>query len=139
MTTGAQLNELSGGGETALHSHPCSGNYSDRGDPSSWDFSKTDFSTDGQWHVLDLSNIVPEGTMIVHLKIKAQIAYNNSIIAFCKKGITNKLNGTTLMIRHGNNEYYEEAWVACDADRKIEYWTSNRIWVILDMLVRGWI
>lgn len=115
------------------------GRYTDRGDPTSWDFSKTDFSTDGQWHVLDLSSIVPEGATVVHLKIKAQIAYNNSIIAFCKKGMTNKLNGATLMIRHGNNEYYEERWVACDVDRKIEYWTSNRTWVILDVLVRGWI
>ena len=123
--------------EAATPTAPAPVSYYDRGDPSSWDFSKADFSTDGQWHVLDLSSIVPMGTTLVHLKIKAQIAYNNSIIAFCKNGSINKLNGTTLMIRHGNNEYYEEVWVACDTDRKIEYWMSNRTWVILDMLVRG--
>ena len=117
---------------------PVPGSYVDRGDPASWDYSKADLTTDGQWHTLDLSSIVPEGATLVHLKIKAQIAYNNMIIGFCKKGIVNKQNGATLMIRHGNNEYYEEAWVACDADRKIEYWTSDQTWVMLDILVRGW-
>lgn len=117
---------------------PAPVSYNDRGDAASWDFSKADLSTDGQWHVLNLSDKVPEGTTLIHLKIKAQIAYNNSIIAFCKNGSVNKLNGTTLMIRHGNNEYYEEVWVACDENRKIEYWMSNRTWVILDVMIRGY-
>lgn len=115
-----------------------SGGYIDRGDPASYDFSKADFSTDGQWHVLDLSNIVPAGTTLVHLSIGAVIAYANSYIQFRKNGIVNDINKKIIVILFGNKEYYEDAQVACDADRKIEYWMSDRTWVTLDMLVRGW-
>ena len=119
---------------------PCGATgYTDRGDPSSYDFSKTDFTTDGEWHVLDLSVLVPEGTTLVHLLIGANTAYNNSWIRFCKKGSVNRLNADWMSIRHGNTENYESKWVACDADRKIEYWMSSRVWIQLDVLVRGWI
>lgn len=138
IATGAQLDELVGGGITALHDYTGVTPYVDRGDPAAWDYSKVDFLTDGAWHTLDLSAIVPQGATLVHLKIKALTAFNNSIIAFCKNDIINKLNGATIAIRHGASDYYEEAWVACDADRKIEYWTSNQTWVILDLMVRGW-
>lgn len=43
--------------------------YIDRGDPPSWDYSKTDFTTDGQWHTLNLRSIVPEGASLVHLRV----------------------------------------------------------------------
>lgn len=138
IVTGAQLDELAGGGETVLHSHPCGGSYNDRGDPASWDFSKTDFTADGQWHTLDLSDIVPEGATLIHLGVGAVIAYANSYIQFRKNGIVNDINKKVIVILFGNKEYYEEAWVACDANRKIEYWMSNRTWVQLDMVVRGW-
>ena len=118
---------------------PTGEGYTDRGDPPSYDFSKTDFTTDGEWHVLDLSGIVPEGTTLVHLLIGANTAYNNSWIRFCKKGLVNKLNCAWVNVRHGNSLYYKSKWVACDADRKIEYWMSNRTWIQLDVLVRGYI
>jgi hypothetical protein len=116
-----------------------SGQYYDRDDPSSYDFSKADLSTDGQWHVLDLSGIIPTGTTLVHFSIRAASAYEDQTIVFCKNGITNKLNGATIRVPHGGNkEYYKSDWVAPDADRKIEYWTSNITWQMLDMLIRGW-
>lgn len=114
--------------------------YVDRGDPSSWDFSKTDFTTDGEWHILNLSSIVPEGTTIVHLSVYAYNAYNESWIFFCKKGIVNReFNREPMHLQHGGNiEYYQSMWVACDSDRKIEYWMTNRDWGKIDVLVRGW-
>lgn len=118
---------------------PCPVSYSDRGDPSSWDFSKTDFSTDGAYHTLDLSSIVPEGASLVHLLVHGLIAYNNSIIIFRKKGNINDVNREILYVRHGNCTYLHSLWVACDAGRKIEYWMSDRTWVSLDVVVRGWI
>ncbi len=124
--------------ECSRESAPPPVSYNDRGDPSSVDFSKTDFTTNGEWHVLNLSGIVPEGATLVHLLISANTAYNNSWIRFCKKGIVNKINADWMSIRHGNTENYESKWVACDADRKIEYWMSNQVWIQLDVLVRGW-
>lgn len=114
--------------------------YVDRGDPSSWDYSKTDFTTDGQWHVLNLSSIVPEGATVVHLSVYAYNAYAESWIFFCKKGIVNRtINREAMHVHHGGNiEYYESKWVACDSDRKIEYWMTNRTWGKIDLLVRGW-
>lgn len=115
--------------------------YTDRGDPSSWDYSKADFTTDGEWHTLDLSGIVSEGATVVHLSVYAYNAYANSWIFFCKKGIVNRtFNREAFSIRQGGNvEYYESKWVACDEDRKIEYWMTDRDWGRLDMVVRGWI
>lgn len=115
-----------------------SGQYHDRGDPSSWDYSKADLSTDGAWHTLDLFSIVPVGTTLVHLFVAAVIAYPNSYIQFRKNGVVNDINKKVIVILFGNKEYYEEVWIACDADRKIEYWMSNRTWVQLDVLIRGW-
>jgi len=112
--------------------------YNDRGDPSSWDFSKTDFTADGGYHVLDLSSKVPEGTTLVHLLVHALTAYNNSLIIFRKNGNINDVNREIIYVRHGNNTYLESKWVACDADRKIEYWTTDVVWVSLDVMVRGW-
>lgn len=114
--------------------------YTDRGDPASWDFSKADLSTDGAWHVLDLSPIVPDGVALIHLAIRAASAYNNQTIVFCKNGLVNKLNGLTIRVPHGGNqEYYKAGWVACGADRKLDYWTNNITWQALDVLIRGWL
>jgi len=112
--------------------------YVDRGDPSSWDFAKTDLTADGQYHTLDLSNIVPEGATIVHLLIHALTASNNSLIIFRKKGNVNEVNREILYVHHGNSTYLDSKWVTCDADRKIEYWTTNVVWTSLDITVRGW-
>lgn len=124
--------------ESAPAPAPAPVSYNDRGDPASWDFSKTAFTADGAWHVLDLSSIVPEGATVIHLGIGAVIAYSNSYIQFRKKGNINDINKKVIVILFGNKEYYEEAWVACGTDRKIEYWMSNRTWVQLDVMVRGW-
>ena len=116
-----------------------SGQYYDRGDPSSVDFSKADFATDGDWHVLNLSNIIPVGTTLVHLRVYAYTSSVPSWIFFSKNGSVNRTNRAAIAVRHGANaEYYESVWVACDSDRKIEYMMSNYNWGALDVLVRGW-
>jgi hypothetical protein len=112
--------------------------YTDRGDPSSVDFSKTDFSIDGNWHVLDLSEKVPEGATIVHFSIAALTAFNDQTIVFVKNGSVNKKNGATIRVPHGAKEYFQSDWVACDSDRKVQYWISDVAWTTLDFLVRGW-
>lgn len=112
--------------------------YIDRGDAASWDFSKADFIIDGDWHVLDLSGIVPEGTSLIHLSIVAQSAYNDKVIKFCKCGNVNNFNKELIGIQHGNKEYYESRFIACDVDGKIEYWISSGYWPVLDVLIRGW-
>jgi hypothetical protein len=112
--------------------------YIDRGDPSSADFSKTDFSINGQWHVLDLSDKVDEGATIIHFSVMVQSAVDDSTIVFVKNGSVNRKNGATIRVPHGSKEYFKSDWVACDSDRKVEYWISNVNWPILDFLVRGW-
>lgn len=121
---------------------PCPVSYNDRGDPSSVDFSKTAFTTDGQWHTLDLSSIVSEGATLVHLLVYTFNSFANSWIFFCKKGNTNRtVNRAPISIRQGGNiEHYESVFVACDENRQIEYMMTNRVWDgALDVVVRGWI
>lgn len=120
--------------------NPNSVSYTDRGDPSSVDFSKTDFTADENWHVLDLSSIVPEGASLIHLSISAltEKKDKNSTIVFCKKGISNKLNVAKIGFHHGDKEYFEDKFVVCDTERKIEYLISNVNWIILNVSIRGW-
>ena len=112
-------------------------NYIKRGDPSVYDFTKEDFITDLQWHDLDLSNVVPEGTKLVRMKIK-MVSSSLGGISFREKGNINEINQATIKIQVSNIYYYEEFDVNCDSNRKIEYLASDVPWTVIDIIIRGW-
>jgi len=111
--------------------------YVDRGDPLEHDFTKEDLITDLQWHDLDLSNIIPEGTNLVHMRVRINASELGGL-QFRKKGNINNLNVTVMKIQVSNVFYYEDFFVSCDYDRKIQYLASNITWTNIDILVRGW-
>ena len=111
--------------------------YIDRGDPSSYDFNETDFTTDLQWHDLDLSSIVPEGAKLVHIRVRLA-CFDLAGLQFRKKGNNNGINTAIMKLQVANIFYYEDLFVACDSDRKIQYLASNVTWDNLDVTIRGW-
>ena len=111
--------------------------YEDRGDPSTYDFIKTDFTTDGNWHDLDLSSIIPEETVLVHVRVRLSSSFLAGL-QFRKKGNSNTINVAVMKIQVAGVYYYEDFLVACDNDRKIQYLASNLAWTALDFSVRGW-
>jgi len=111
--------------------------YVDRGDPDSYDFTKADFTADLQWHNLDLSAIVPEDTTLVHIRVRLS-CFDLAGLQFRKKGNTNNINNAVMKIQIANIYYYEDFFVSCDSDRKIQYLSSNVTWNNLDLIIRGW-
>jgi len=111
--------------------------YVDRGDPSSWDFTVANFTTDGNWHDLDLSSIVPGGTKLVHMRIRL-CTPSLAGINFRKKGNTNAVNIATMKTQVASVYYYEDFFVPCDANRIIQYLANDVSWTAIDVTVRGW-
>jgi len=111
--------------------------YVDRGDSSEYDFNVEDFTTDLQWHDLDLSSIVPEKAKLVHMRIRLSTP-SLAGINFRKKGNTNAVNTSTMKTQVANVYYYEEFFVPCDVNRMIQYMANNVSWTVLDVTVRGW-
>lgn len=112
--------------------------YYDRGDPAAEDFSTADFTKDGTWHTLDLSSIVPEGTVMVYLRVRIQSNLANNAVSLRKHGNLYDINRAVVALQVAMLIYYQDKWVACDSNRKIEYHIPAGYWPIIDVSVRGW-
>lgn len=112
--------------------------YIDRGDPSAADFIITDFTTDGAWHDLDFSSIIPPGAVLVHFYLTLQDNDAFSYIQFRKKGNSNAVNLEVCMELIANLSFYWGLFVSCDSDGVIEYLASNTTFTSVIIIVRGW-
>jgi hypothetical protein len=113
--------------------------YVDRGDPALADFYVDDFiTTDGLEHDLDLSGIVPAGAKAVSLTIKVQDNATGSYIRFRSNGNTNTISAFLLATQVADVPNYQNAIVALDANRVIEYKCNIRTFTILRVSVVGW-
>lgn len=112
--------------------------YVDRGDPAAYDYAKTDLTTDGAWHDLDLSLLVPAGAKAVLFVGHVEGNGVDWAIMFRKKGNTNEIN-------HGGMETVRAGVERCrlivcsiDTNRVLQYKADNKAWTTLDLAVRGW-
>jgi len=110
----------------------------DRGDPASYDFTLPDFITDGNWHDLDLSVIVPDGARAVILGVNFTTEPAGSFMMFRKKGNVNEFNVWITRIENANNENNSEPVIFLDTNRKIQYKTSNLTFEEIKIIVLGW-
>ena len=137
--TGAELTELTDSSETILHSHAgLGGAMVDRGDPATPDFVDTDLTTDGAWHDLDLSGILPAGNITVLLRIVGNIAAGGKTVRLKTKGNTNDANAFLAVSSISGVVFGADATVVVDAAEKLEYKTSNDSFTTLDITVAGW-
>ena len=110
-----------------------------RGDPSTFDFTKTDLTLDADWHDLDLSSIIPAGnhrvwfrTYYVHTNPGA-----SKMVLMRKNGATNNVNADWHIQWQATERGL--AFVRLDDDRIMEYridgaageWTAIG-WTIAD-------
>ncbi len=142
ITTGAQLDELSGGGETALHSHtPVGGGHSyvDRGDPSVYDFNIGGALRDGTWRELDLSAIVPISAIRVCIGVITNSNAANGYCMFRKKGNTNTYN---ILLQHQSiaaQSFFLQGFVDLNGeDAIIEFNFPDVYYNIAQVTVLGW-
>ena len=112
--------------------------FVDRGDPVAWDFIVTDLTTDGAWHDLDLSAIVPLGTKAAILNITYSQNAAGDYILIRKKGNVNEINVGVTRVQVADVVNDTCLIVALSTDGKAEYKTINTTFVVLNILVRGW-
>jgi len=112
--------------------------YSDRGDPSVFDFTLTDFTTDDTWRDLDLSSIIPANTkaVIVHICISAPNP--NYCMQFRKKGNVNEINIGATRQPVKDIQTPEDLILAVDENRFIQYKGSPLAFDIINFVVKGW-
>jgi hypothetical protein len=112
--------------------------YYDRGDPSDWDFEEPAFTTDGNWHDLDLSSIIPSGNILVHFFASLRDDQVNSLMWYREKGNTNQMNVALSRTLVANYSIDFTFFLLSDSSRKIEYKASNLTFTINLLHVRGW-
>ena len=114
--------------------------YVDRGDPAAYDFDQTVLVTDGAWHDLNLSSIVPaEGAShLVHLCFNIVDDSAGKYIQFREKGNSNAYNVLDLINQVANFPIIYDGFVLMDSSRVIEYRCSNTVFTTLGIVVRGW-
>lgn len=96
--------------------------YVDRGDPSTWDFRiSTNLTADDTWRDLDLSGIVPVGTVAVLMRTYQLDNTPGTSTQLRKNGSTNVINNQRAYTQVTNISNTITGFVACDANRKLEY------------------
>ncbi|MCK4249555.1 MAG: hypothetical protein KAX15_07220, partial [Candidatus Omnitrophica bacterium] len=112
--------------------------YVDRGDPGSVDFDMYAMNIRGAWTDLDLSSIIPSGTVGVHVKMSMLPALAGTQFHLRKNGNTNPINTVNIHAAQATYQINIDGIVACDSDRKIEYYISAGFHTLVDLTIRGW-
>jgi len=96
--------------------------FVDRGDPSALDFDIDDLTCDGTWNDLDLSSIVPSGTVAVCLRVGVRDTdAAGSDIDFRKNGNSNAINKSSCSSPVANVAVSFDIIIPVDTSRVIEY------------------
>jgi hypothetical protein len=112
--------------------------FIDRGDPSTYDKTLVDLTTDGVYHDLDLSAIVPIGAKLILLRIFILDDAVASQLRFRKNGNSNGYNASYIKTQVANVELDADMLVSCDSSRIIEYITTNTTFTGIGITVAGW-
>jgi hypothetical protein len=113
------------------------GSFVDRGDPAVVDYDQTSLTSDGNYHDLDLSVIVPAGAKAVLLAVYYKHATPGSYIRLRKNGYTNANNAATLVAQVNGVFAIGDFIISCDENRFIEYACTAGT-VETDIIVKGW-
>lgn len=113
-------------------------NYVDRGDPSAADYLVADLTTDGAFHDLDLSSIVPAGAKAVRFSIVLIDDLVAAVVLLRQKGNTNIYNIDRTGIQVANQAIVASPIVSCSTARIVEYLTTNTTFTYIGITIRGW-
>lgn len=113
-------------------------NYVERGDPSSPDVIMSALTTDGTWRDISFSGIVPAGAVAIHLTVNIEDDVVENLFSLRKNGLSNTAAASRLWTAVANDDIDMTCIVLCDADRVIEYWSTNTTWTRINLTVLGW-
>lgn len=122
---------------SGLSGLPTHVNLADRGDPAAWD--NDSLTTDGAWHDLDLSSILPAGAKAVLILVNMQDDAVGSYFQVRKNGNTNAVTCPTVRTQVSGVDNDALLLCFCDTSRVIEYRASNVTFALLKVVVLGWV
>jgi len=107
-------------------------------DQESYDFLKTDLTTDYQYHDLDLSSIIPPGTVAVLMwgAFKGDVAHAE--VNLTRAGYSGNYLKALFFQPIVNEGFGFSAIIPVSPDRKIKYRISNVNWVYVNLNIVGW-
>lgn len=109
----------------------------DEGDTTAVNFALASFTTDGAWHDLDLSRIIPKGVKWVILQVEVKDGAAGSTMLFRKNGNYGAINISSIATQVANVSTYADLMVQVDKDGKIEYKGSNLVFTTINVTVKG--
>lgn len=129
------------GGSDALDCSGLDGRdiWIERGDPSTPDFSLGALTTDGHWHDLDCSSIVPVDAKAIRFNVQIQDNAAFSFFDMRKNGNTGAWAAYRITTQVANIPMNYQPIVFCDTDRVVEYLAFNTTWSTIYITVIGWL
>lgn len=112
--------------------------FYNRGDPTGYDFDIADFTKDGEWHDLDLSNIIPPNAVAAFIKVYTQAPSAGRWMYLKRKGDAYDYNSFAQFTQAANISIMSEGFVFLNAERIIQYKIPNVTWTAIYLVVRGW-
>ena len=114
--------------------------YIDRGDLAIADFGTGSFTVDGAYHDLDLSSIIPAGTVLALASVLLKNSSAGKQITFRQKGFTNEVNISRRYSFLAAVAQGYDLWLRPDVNGIIEYKVQDSgIWNTISLSVRGWL
>jgi len=112
--------------------------FIDRGDYVLNDFENGDFTIDGNWHELDLSGIIPEGTSAVVIRCGFHCDFVSWMFKVRKAGTTSLLRTSVGIQNVAGVKNSPNPTIGVSSSRKIEYNFEPAANLAVGILVRGW-
>lgn len=109
-----------------------------RGDPESADFTKVDLTTDGNWHELDMSSVIPKGAIAAVLAVRVLDDGVGNSLTIRPKAHSYPYHRFRNYQDTINQASSEQGIVFFDTDRAIEYLGSNVEFTSIEITVIGW-
>lgn len=112
--------------------------FHNRGDPADYDFKIGDFTTDDDWHTLDLSGIVPAGAKAITCWFGMAATVTNARFQIRQNGNSNAFNFTGSRTQVANLFFEAGGTILCDTNRVVEYKATNVDFTVIFMTIKGW-
>lgn len=112
--------------------------FIDRGDPANYDFTTGDFTTDGFWHDLDLSGIVPSNAKAVVMYAYVKAPSIKRYLQIKVKGKSNFFNIATMRTQTSNCALTLDLVSPINSDGMLEYKTSPVAFTTIYLTIKGW-
>ena len=113
--------------------------WTNRGNPSTWDYTKADFTVDYNYHLKDISAIVGKGRKLVSFFVSAQGTVQGGMVMLFDPDSTNHFNKAGMYIPT-SGYVCQTLWAYTNVNGEIGYNISaNPAMGNIEIVVNGWL